>query len=65
LIATRLAKVYIECGDWKTVVDYYDTKKTFFFFDPPYVNAKPTCYAAFSVKEITRLRSRLDTLVGK
>lgn len=35
----RLARVQIECADWATIIDRYDTPDTLFYCDPPYVHA--------------------------
>lgn len=34
----RLSRVQIEHGDWRRVVDLYDTPSTLFYFDPPYIS---------------------------
>lgn len=64
-VAERLKRVLIECGDWETVVTFFDTPETFTYFDPPYIEADPgACYDAFSKDEMARLRNRCDQLVG-
>ena len=37
--AKRLEAVRVECTDWKKCVDRYDSEKTLFYFDPPYLSA--------------------------
>ena len=34
----RLRRVQIECADWRTILDRYDTSETLFYLDPPYVH---------------------------
>ncbi|MCX7124045.1 MAG: DNA adenine methylase [Gammaproteobacteria bacterium] len=37
-IHKRLQRVQIECLDWAEVIKRYDTEKTLFYIDPPYVH---------------------------
>lgn len=36
-IHSRLMRVQIECQDWRAILSTYDTPKTLFYLDPPYV----------------------------
>jgi DNA adenine methylase len=36
-IHARLQRVQFECYDWRIVLDSYDTPKTLFYLDPPYI----------------------------
>jgi len=36
-VHSRLARVQIDCKDWRDVLDTYDTPDTLFYLDPPYV----------------------------
>jgi len=36
-IHARLARVQIECADWRVVLERYDTHETLFYLDPPYI----------------------------
>lgn len=40
----RLINVTIECQDFKDIIKFYDTEKTFFYLDPPYRNASGSSY---------------------
>jgi len=35
----RFCNVQIECDDWRTVMERYDSPDTLFFIDPPYIRA--------------------------
>jgi len=37
-IHARLQRVQIECADWRTILDRYDTPETLFYCDPPYMH---------------------------
>lgn len=54
----------IECGDWESVVSFYDSPETLHYFDPPYVACSETAYAPFTEADMARIRSRLTTLKG-
>jgi len=64
-VAGRLQRVYIECGDWTDVVQFYDAPDTFIFFDPPYVECSKTAYEPFSADAMQRVRDVLSKLKGK
>ena len=36
-IHERLSRVQVECHDWRQILETYDTPRTFFYLDPPYV----------------------------
>jgi DNA adenine methylase len=56
----RLKNVIIRNQDWKTVARRYDSPKTFFYFDPPYMTKKGTWgYDAMAPAEIARLLKKL------
>ena len=67
-IADRLRKVQLENNDWETVVKRYDSERTFFYMDPPYVHS--TRKSGGYTHEMTdddheRLIARICTLKGK
>ncbi|MDR1496975.1 MAG: DNA adenine methylase [Puniceicoccales bacterium] len=63
-VSERLQRVFIENRDWEEIVTRFDSPDTFFYFDPPYVNASVTAYHPFSYDEMKRIRNRLDKLQG-
>jgi DNA adenine methylase len=38
--ADRLQRVTLECGDWRKVIERYDSRETLFYCDPPYVGLR-------------------------
>lgn len=56
---------HILCRDFEEVIDFYDTKQTFFFLDPPYVGNEDIYAGGFTKEDHLRLRKRLDTIKGK
>lgn len=63
-VRDRLRRVYIECKPALEVISFYDTPDTFFFVDPPYVDAIPGRYAAFSPSQMEELRDALAKCKG-
>ena len=61
----RMDRVVVECLDWKRCVTLYDSADTFFFFDPPYLNAKINAYAGWTEEQMRELRDVLQTIKGK
>jgi DNA adenine methylase len=60
----RLDKVVIENLDWKAAVEYYDTKPTVFFCDPPYTTGE-AAYGAWTIDDLARFRTDgLDQMKG-
>lgn len=59
----RFDKVVIECKTWGCLLPIYDGPKTFFFFDPPYINSsKNVGYQAFDEAQMEKLRKAIDSL---
>lgn len=63
-VRDRLKRVYVECRPANEVIQFFDTEETFFFVDPPYIEANPTRYAAFTREQMTELRDVLDACKG-
>lgn len=55
----------ILCRDFEDVIDFYDTKDTLFFLDPPYVGYENIYAGGFQREDHIRLRNRLDKIKGK
>ena len=64
-VCARLDRVNIENTDWQDLIRRYDADGTFFFFDPPYIRASATNYAAWKPETMLAFRRALDTLKGK
>ena len=64
-VCERLDGVNVENLDWSDLIARYDGPGTFFFFDPPYVRAGDTNYAAWKPEEMLRFRKALDAIQGK
>jgi DNA adenine methylase len=58
----RLDRTVIEQLPFDRCVKNYDRKDTFFFFDPPYLDANPGAYRGWSKEEMQHLREVLDGL---
>jgi len=62
----RLRNVKIEHGDFETVIRRYDSEKTFFFVDPPYVGTSESyTHLKFSLDDHRRLVRVLKEIRGK
>ena len=62
----RLDGVLIENLDWERCVRLYDAETTFFFLDPPYLDADVKgAYEGWPASEMTRFRDVLRTLKGR
>jgi DNA adenine methylase len=56
----RIDRVTFENVDWEHFVRLYDSEDTFFFIDPPYLNAKIKNYAGWTEEQMRGLRKVLD-----
>lgn len=56
---------HLLCRDFEEVIDFYDTKDTLFFLDPPYVGYEDIYAGGFTREDHIRLRNRLDKIKGK
>lgn len=61
----RLDGVVIENLPYERCLENYDSKDSFFFMDPPYVNAPTGAYEGWSQQDARRFRRRLDRLKGR
>jgi len=55
----------ILCRDFESVIDFYDTKDTLFFLDPPYHGREDIYAGGFKEEDHVRLKNRLDKIKGK
>jgi DNA adenine methylase len=64
-VHTRLDGVVVEHLSYERCLELYDSKDSFFFIDPPYLNAPTGAYEGFSEADVRLLRKRVDKLKGK
>lgn len=55
----------ILCRDFENIIDFYDTKETLFFLDPPYVGFENIYAGGFQSEDHIRLRKALERIKGK
>jgi DNA adenine methylase len=60
----RLDRTIIENLPYEKCVLHYDKPDSFFFFDPPYLRAKPGVYDGWTVEQMRGLRKVIDGLKG-
>lgn len=58
----RMDKVSVENISYERMFDNYDAPTTFFFIDPPYLNAKPQTYRGWTADEMRAFAARVTTL---
>lgn len=61
----RLDNVAVENLPYDRCVKLYDSPQTFFFLDPPYVNAPTGAYDGWTQKQMSDFREQLRGLQGK
>lgn len=64
-IRDRMLNVNIECLDFEKLIEKYDTPKTLFYIDPPYVGKEFYYHVPFGMKDHARLASILKSIKGK
>lgn len=64
-IRDRMLNVNIECLDFEKLIEKYDTPKTLFYIDPPYVDKEFYYHVPFGMKDHGRLASLLKSIKGK
>jgi DNA adenine methylase len=60
----RLSGVVVEHLSYERCLENYDSKDTFHFIDPPYLNAPTGVYQGFSEADMRGLRKRVEKLKG-
>lgn len=63
--AKRLQTVQVEHNDALKVIDRCDTKDTFFYVDPPYINSHQGHYDGYKEEDYIRLLEKLKDIKGK
>lgn len=63
--ADRLKKVQVEHNDALKVIDRCDSKETFFYVDPPYVNSNQGHYKGYKDADFDLLLKKLSRIKGK
>ena len=61
----RLDRTIIEQLPYDECVRHYDKPDTFFFLDPPYLNANPGAYAGWTAEQMEGLCALLNEVKGK
>lgn len=61
----RLSGVVVENNSYERCLALYDSPETFFFLDPPYLDASPHAYAGWSAQDMRQFRSRVGALKGQ
>lgn len=64
-IHRRLLHVQISCHDALDVIQERDTPDTFFYLDPPYMNADQKHYAGYTTEDFQQLLELLQNISGK
>jgi DNA adenine methylase len=64
-LSQRLDRTIIEQLPYEDCVRHYDKRDTFFFLDPPYLNANPGAYAGWTADQMQGLRDLLSEIKGK
>lgn len=60
----RVDRTVIEQLPYDDCMRHYDKPNTFFFVDPPYLNANPGAYAGWTADQMTQLRDLLRIIKG-
>lgn len=61
----RLDRCVIESIPYQQCLKTYDRTDTFYFIDPPYLDADPGAYAGWTIEQMYELRAILDGLKSK
>ena len=61
----RLSGVVVENLPYDRCLQNYDSKDTFHFIDPPYLNAQPAAYSGWTEKQMREFRRQIEKLKGK
>lgn len=61
----RLNSVVVENLPYQRCFENYDSKDSFFFIDPPYLNAPTKAYKGFTESDMRELRKKIRKLKGQ
>ncbi len=61
----RLQNVSLECADAIRIIESRDSKKAFFYIDPPYYNSDCGHYDGYTIEDFTRLLEVLARIQGR
>lgn len=61
----RLNGVIIESGSYERCLINYDSKDSFFFMDPPYVDCTSAAYPSWTHADMKKFRKHVEKLQGK
>jgi DNA adenine methylase len=61
----RLKNTQIECNDALTIIKNFDSEETFFYIDPPYINADQGHYKGYTEDDYINLLKILESIKGK
>ena len=64
-IRTRLERTQIECNDANKVIESRDTKDTFHFSDPPYIDTNQGHYSGYTREAFKMHLETLEKVQGK
>lgn len=64
-VRRRLNRVVVENLPYERCLQNYDSERSVFFLDPPYVDAPTGAYQGWSQQEMVQFRGRLDRLKGR
>lgn len=63
-VRRRLNRVMVENLPYERCLQNYDSPETFFFMDPPYVDAPTAAYDGWTQADMAQFRARVDRLQG-
>lgn len=64
-VSERLERVTLECDDALKIIPRYDSERTFFYLDPPYLNCDQWHYAGYTETDFIALLELLTKIKGK